>query len=234
MNSHQQENWPVKANKLAMGHREDFEENIFYTTNNDNNNNNSHHDSFTEPTTESNQPPWGHPIKKVDQIKVTRAYFCNINGVGTSNLSNGFTMIYAHMKQTGSTIGMFAETNVDWKAHKVRELNKQHGRTAFPNAISAFSCHNKGTGNKYQPGTTTTMNGPIALRHLESGNDPTSMGRYSYQSIVGQNNTRIMFIMAYHVCFQTIHSAGIQTPYFQQWHHLRTNGHQVPNPGNKY
>jgi hypothetical protein len=48
------------------------------------------------------------------------------------------------MKETRTAIGMFAETNVDWKNHDVRESNEQHGGTAFPNAISTFSCHNKG------------------------------------------------------------------------------------------
>jgi hypothetical protein len=155
----------------------------------------------------------------------------NINGIGVNDLSNGFTLMYEHMKATGTAIGMFAETNVDWKNHQVREANEQHGRTAFPNAISAFSCHNEGTGGQYQPGgTMTTMNGAIATRHLESGHDPTGMGRYTYQSIMGQNNTRIMFITAYRVCFQSISSAGTQTSHFQQWHHLRTEGHQNPNP----
>jgi hypothetical protein len=76
----------------------------------------------------------------------------------------------------------------------------------------------------------TTMNGPLALRHLESGHDPTGMGRYSYQSIVGRNNTKILFITAYRVCFQDINSAGVKTSFFQQWHHLRINGHAIPNP----
>jgi hypothetical protein len=81
----------------------------------------------------------GCPITPADQTKVTRAYFLNINGVGTSDLTSGFTLIYAHMKQTGTAIGMLAETNVDWKNYTVKDSNEQHGRTAFPNIISAFS-----------------------------------------------------------------------------------------------
>jgi hypothetical protein len=209
MNSFEQDHWPVEADELATGHGGDFEENNFYINNEtiteNNNDINLIKQSSDEEEEISQQPAnkhlyrlWGCPIDQADQMKVTRAYFLNINGVGTNNLSNGFTSLHAHMQQTGSAIGMFAETNVDWKAHSVKESNKQHGRKVYPNAIFAYSSHNEGIGNIFQPGgTMTTINGGLATRHLESGHDPTGMGRYSYQSIMGRNNTKIMFITAY-------------------------------------
>jgi hypothetical protein len=198
----------------------------------------SDHSSANLEPTASEQPidkqlfkTWGCTIANVDQTKTTRAYFLNVNGIGSSNIANGLIQIYSHMKEIGTGIGMYAECNLDWNFHDVKNINEQHAARAFTNEICAYSCHPEGSGTPYKPGgTMTTMNGSLATRHLESGSDPTGMGRFSYQSIVGRNNTRIIFITAYRVCFQTINSAGPSTSFFQQWHHLRTNGHHDPNP----
>lgn len=72
--------------------------------------------------------------------------------------------------------------------------------------------------------------GQLASRHLESGRDPSDMGRYSYQTFIGIDNTKLMFITAYRVCFQTIEHVGESTSYFHQWHSVLRDGHDNPNP----
>jgi hypothetical protein len=72
--------------------------------------------------------------------------------------------------------------------------------------------------------------GQLSSRHLETGSDPSGMGRYSYQTFNGANGTKLMFITAYRTCFQTIEGAGETTSYYHQWHNLLRQGHEQPNP----
>jgi hypothetical protein len=72
--------------------------------------------------------------------------------------------------------------------------------------------------------------GQLASRHLETSCNPTGMGWYSYQTFNGANGTKLMFITAYRVCFQSIKTAGDTTFFFHQWHSLLQDGHKTPNP----
>jgi hypothetical protein len=72
--------------------------------------------------------------------------------------------------------------------------------------------------------------GTTAAHHLETGTDPTGMGRYFYQKITGINGRKIMFIVGYRVCKETISTAGETTSFFHQWHEQTKLGHQHPNP----
>jgi hypothetical protein len=75
--------------------------------------------------------------------------------------------------------------------------------------------------------------GQLAARHLETGSDPSDpsgMGRFSYQTFNGAKGTKLMFIMAYRVCFQAIETAGDTTSFFHQCHSLLQDGHETPNP----
>ena len=54
------------------------------------------------------------------------------------------------------------------------------------------------------------------------------MGRWSYVTLQGKSNRRVMFITAYRVCEQ--HDPGPETAYFQQWTYLRSQGIIDPKP----
>jgi hypothetical protein len=85
---------------------------------------------------------WGGPTETPIQENRTRLYYQNINGVGTGNLSNGFVNMYSHMKSTESAISCYTETNLDWTQYWIKQINEDHGRKAFHNAIFGYSCHN--------------------------------------------------------------------------------------------
>jgi hypothetical protein len=216
MNNPQENVWPDEFDETATGHGRTWEEGYMaHETEETNPINEPNNQNETEPMDESQTDDkqcdqrlfktWGCPINTENKSKNTQIYFQNINGVGTRNLSSGFTTLYSHMKSIGVTLGMFAETNVDWKKHSIKECNELHGRRVFPNAVCAYSCHSEDTESNYKPGgTMMSVNGALAARHLESGTDPSGMGRFSYQTFTGRNNVKIIFITAYRVCFQNI------------------------------
>jgi hypothetical protein len=172
---------------------------------------------------------WGGPATKRDDS--TRLYYKNINGVGTSNISNGFVSLYNHMKTTESSICCYTEPNMDWTQFWIKQTNEDHCRKVFHNASHAYSCHNTTAKRAYKPGGTMMPSiGILASRHLKTKSDPSGMGRYSFQTFAGSGGTRIMFITAYRVCFQAIEDAGETTSYYHQWHNLLRQGHKHPNP----
>jgi hypothetical protein len=163
-------------------------------------------------------------------------YYKNINGVGTRNLSNGFINIYKHLKKTEMSIGCITEPNVDWNQYWIKQTNEDYGREIFHNALFGYSCYKAASKSPYKPGGTMMVSsGQLASRHLETGSNPSGMGRFSYQTFNGAKGTKLMFITAYRVCFQAIETAGDTTSFFHQRHSLLQDGHETPlTHGNKY
>jgi hypothetical protein len=174
---------------------------------------------------------WGGPTSTPIPSNTTRMYYQNINGVGTRNLSNGFVNMYTHMKSTESAICCYTETNLDWTKYWIKQINEDHGRKLFHNAIFGYACHNTPSKNAYKPGGTMMVaTGQLASRHLESGTDASGMGRYSFQTFTGANGTKLMFVTVYRTCFHSIETAGETTSYYHQWHNLLCQGYEHPNP----
>jgi hypothetical protein len=174
---------------------------------------------------------WGGTTNDPIHSNITRLYYKNINGIGTRNLTNGFVNLYKHQKHTESAISCYTETNVDWNQYWIKQTNEDNGRELFHNALFSYSCHNTPSKKAYKPGGTMTISsGQLASRHLETGTDPTGMGRFNYQTFNGKNGTKLIFITAYRVCFQAIESAGETTSFYHQWHNMLQSGHETPNP----
>jgi hypothetical protein len=60
--------------------------------------------------------------------------------------------------------------------------------------------------------------------------DPHGLGRWSFTTITGKNNRKILVITIYQVCQTRIATAGSNTAYAQQWHILRQKGETTPDP----
>jgi hypothetical protein len=165
--------------------------------------------------------PWGHDIQSPKPNNTTRLYYKNTNGIGTRAFTNGLTTLYNHHKALESDISLYTETNTDWQQPTTKHLNETHCQLLYHNAIFAYSTRTTSAKQWYQPGgTMIAATGTIAARHLESGTDPTGMGRYSFQKITGTNGKKILFIVSYRVCKETIATAGETTSFFHQWHEL--------------
>jgi hypothetical protein len=187
--------------------------------------------TITSVTDRRKYETWGSSTTEPIDNTTTRLYYKNINGVGTRNLSNGFINIYKHLKKTESSITCITKPNVDWNQYWIKQTNEDHGREIFHNALFSYSCYKAPSKSPYKPGGTMMMlSGQLASRHLETGRDPSGMGRFSYQIFNGANGTKLMFITAYRVCFKVIKDAGDTTSFFHQWHSLLQDGHDIPNP----
>jgi hypothetical protein len=175
--------------------------------------------------------PWGHDIQSSKPPNTTRLYYKNTNGIGTRAFTNGLTMLYQHHKDMGTDIALYTETNTNWQQPTTRQLNETHCRQIHRNATFAYSSRVTSSPQSYQAGgTMVVLAGMMAARHLETGTDPTGMGRFSSHKITGANSHKIIFIAAYQVCKETISTAGENTSFFHQWHELTKKGYRHPNP----
>jgi hypothetical protein len=104
-----------------------------------------------------------------------------------------------------SDISLYTKTYMDWQQPTTKLLNETHCWQLYHNAIFAYSTWTTSAKQWYQPGgAMITSTRTIAACHLETGMDPTGMGWYSYQNITGMNGRKILFIVRYRVCKETI------------------------------
>jgi hypothetical protein len=169
--------------------------------------------------------PWGHNIQSPKPNNTTRLYYKNTNGIRTRAFTNRLTTLYHHHKAMESNISLYTETNTDWQQPTTKHLNETHCQQVYHNAIFAYSTWQTSAKQWYQPGgTMIASTRTIAACHLESGTDPTGMGRYSFQKITGKNRKKL-FIVGYRVCKESLATAGETTSFFHQWHELTKLGH---------
>jgi hypothetical protein len=174
-------------------------------------------------TTYTNQP-FGDSI--TDTPDHERILFHNINGMKDDK--NWYQKITT-MKEQNASIIRFAEINQSlnrgykWEWHDTL-------RKIFLYSRTAASESNLQLESKYKPGgTMTIVTGKWQARVSELGQDPTGMGRWSYQKISSKKKS-IIIAMAYQPCS----SQGPSTAWMQQWVILRESGIRNPNPIQKF
>ena len=69
-------------------------------------------------------------------------------------------------------------------------------------------------------GTVTIIREPLNNAIVESGSDPHMLGRWSYCTIRGKLNTKVIILTAYRTCKCDIEKTGINTFAAQQWNQL--------------
>jgi hypothetical protein len=156
--------------------------------------------------------PWGHDIQSPKPPNTTRLYYKNTNGISTRAFTNRLTMLYQHHKDMGMDIALYTKTNTNWQQPTTRQLNETHCRQIHRNATFAYSSCVTSSPQWYQPGSMMVVStGTMAARHLETGTNLTGMGRFSSHKITGANSHKMIFIVAYQVCKDTISTAGENT-----------------------
>jgi hypothetical protein len=76
-------------------------------------------------------------------------------------------------------------------------------------------------------GTGQIARGNAGLRHVDKGDDPTGLGRWVWQKILGKDQKLLWVITAYRPV--KTYQAKVYTVYRQQWAHLKTEGFD-PDP----
>ena len=108
-----------------------------------------------------------------------RLLFANIQGIPATAEHPKNSMIREAITKTGATIIGLAETNISW--NKLQGRNRWEERSfGWWENMRSITSHNvlESPKNYYQPGGTMIITrGKIKFRILESGVDPSNMGR---------------------------------------------------------
>ena len=105
------------------------------------------------------------------------------------------------MKELGVGQINMPETNLDWKIAKVREEYGYRIKTHWGSSRSTFAASKvRAKGERFLPGgVASTVVGKWAARCLDSGQDSSGMGRWTWQRLRGKDNKIIIQITAYRV-----------------------------------
>ena len=143
-----------------------------------------------------------------------RLLFANIQGIPSTEDHPKNLIIREAITKTGASIIGLAETNVSWK--KLRGKNRWEERSfGWWEDMRSITSHNVCETPKkfYQPGGNMMITkGKIKFRILESGTDPSNMGRWCWQLFSGKRGVATRVITAYRPC----KSNGLHSTYIQQ------------------
>ncbi len=127
------------------------------------------------------------------------------------------------------------ETNIEWQhpttATKIPDITKKfftHSRLSTATSSVRFD-------RIYKPGgvaclTTNEWTGRI----IRCERDATGLGRWTTTLLNGRRHRKIALICAYQVCKTSIQSCGMNTCFAQQWHLLRSQGDELPDPRRRF
>jgi hypothetical protein len=158
-----------------------------------------------------------------------------VNGLGTSADTRKASEIFQATLGAQISILAMAETNTNWNKRQTRHATTTDARTFFPQMKASFSASTLTTRHDYQPGGTATfVTGEWTSLVANYSNDKSGLGRWNTVTFRGPTNHKVTIITAYAVIRTTIHQAGPTTAFAQQWHLLRRDGIQNPDPHKQF
>ena len=131
----------------------------------------------------------------------------------------------ATIRKWDANVVCLAESQCAWEHYHVRDLVGEELRTIdkYAGFIGSSSC--AASGDTYKPGGTLTIYDGNWSGRITKGVDNTKLGRWSYITINGRNNTFFTIITGYRcVKQQTTQTAGMTTTYMQQERILKQRG----------
>ena len=114
-----------------------------------------------------------------------------------------------------------AETNTNWKHQSSKIYFQATKKRHWKHSHSITSETDIEWSDIYKPnGTVIITLPPFSPSITTSGSDPTGLGRWSYITISGRNNIKLIIISAYRVCQNSIKHTGPSTNIRQHWQRL--------------
>ena len=140
------------------------------------------------------------------------------------------------MKDWSANVLCLSETQTAWESAITKTLMSKELRRVDQYATMVGSSSDIKSASLVKPGGTMMCNdGTFGSRIIEKGRDPSGLGRWTYCSYVGKNNTKLIVICGYRCCSsQRMNNVGITTAYAQQFCLLRSKGYKNPNPQEQY
>ena len=142
-----------------------------------------------------NNRAWNEPINQ-DAKGLFCVYYQNVHGIPRDdvNLSQDLQALAEY------DVGCFclSETNLDWNRPYVRSEYLSRQRKTWKYSATSFSSIDMESSSDYVTGGTLTSTvDRWSSRVFKKDSDPSGMGRWSYQTLVGKRNSKITIITGY-------------------------------------
>jgi len=181
-------------------------------------------------STNSNNNHWGDIMINPKPFQTFRILSRNVNTLSTQQ--NYLQWKAASQALASCEVDAIAlqETNVSWdKIH--RQKISQILRKPTGHATTATSSSTEISTKSHQcGGTLQAIVGGWASRVVESGKDPSGLGRWSYTELQGRDNKRFIILSGYRVCDNQSVDMGSNNTYNQQYRLLHQQGYRNPDP----
>ena len=159
----------------------------------------------------------------------------NVNGISPSNEFVKWKEILQSLVTHNIDTACFSETNIEWRhptaTSRIPALTKrffQHSRLSTTTSSIKFD-------RIYKPGGAATLiTNEWTGRILNCDADHSGLGRWTTTTMTGKRHRKIAIISAYQVCKTSIHQCGFTTNFAQQWHLLRAQGNEFPDPRRRF
>ena len=176
----------------------------------------------------------GNPLTD-KATSVFRVVGQNINGISPFNNFNKWNEILQSTVSHEIDALCLSETNVEWRhpavASKIPTITKRFfQQSRFTTTTSSVKFD-----RIYKPGGAATLiTNEWTGRIIRCEQDNSGLGRWTTTMMNGKHHKKIALITAYQVCQSSIHHCGITTSYSQQWHLLRSQGDEFPDPRRQF
>ena len=138
---------------------------------------------------------WNDPINN-DAKGMFRAYYQNVHGVPRDDATLGQDLEVLAAFDVGRLC--LSETNLDWNRSCVKYDFLSRQRKTWKHAATTFSSIEMESSSDYMTGGTITSTvGKWSSRVHKKQPDPSGMGRWSSQTLVGKKDSKITIITGY-------------------------------------
>ena len=188
---------------------------------------NGRHAINSRKTTEGST--WGDTLSQEKNNNNLRIIFQNINGLGYDHGTSRGEELRQFIEQTQTDVMLIAEVNVNWRLVSKKYSIHDMSRGWFENqSISiAYNQHHRCRSKHLPGGVGVICRGETALRKIETKNDSSNLGRWTWTKLQGKDGIKLRIVSVYVPCRSTEY--GNKKVYCQQQKALQKQG-EVDNP----
>lgn len=156
---------------------------------------------------------WGHSLEVIDPNSTFRIFLQNPNGLPISPNNQLLLQDFQTCYNYGAGMLCLPETNTNWnQGGQLSTLNQLFHRIWRTSSVQVSQTPDPFLANRQPGGTMTAVCENWVSRVISKGEDPFGLGRWSYITMRGTENTKITVITAYNAT----PSPGECTYYHQQ------------------
>jgi len=172
---------------------------------------------------------WGDPMIQPKPRTTFHILSCNVNTLSTQNDYLQWKAAVQVITTSEADAVSIQELNVAW--NKINKWNiQQILKQPTGNALIATTISTEiQTLLHQQGGALQALLGNWVPHTVDTGQDTTGLGRWSFIKLQGQNNKRYILLSGYHICENQCIDLGSNNTYNQQYQLLHQQGHHSPD-----